>query len=896
MVRGLLEVNHDSLLAGHLGIQKTIDRILRQYTWPNLDASVKEYVKSCLICSRRKAIGGNRAPLLPLPPVEGVWERIAMDVVGPVQESAKGYRYILVLSDYASRFIRRIRTTAYHPQTDGLVERFNRTLCDMLACYVADEPEKWDKYLPFVTFAYNTAKQASIKETPFYLFFGREPIMPNDIKINRRYETYEDTSMMYSHQWEKAQKLAREHLFKAATRQKKYYDNNTKMKITGSFWIGSFDTIYSQETKLITPLECWRLVNDKKCGENNMQTGPTSISFIATPTVCEEYIDLHKSRPQRSPLQEVQFLFNTPIKDEQLGIRLYSISYAWGTIRLVHKKAKVIYEEGKISQKNATLYISYQPGSSNSLTTYSQSSADEVLPSGTEFEYIVDHTIRIQNSNICITETTNNHVFAATCSEDSTKWILEKDNFYIISQESEMCLTLVSDEILKLEQCSMEEESLRNQQWYFQTINTNPEIVENFPDITLQEIREVKMEQRKTITTTINSPIFGGILKTNHGTGNIIWDMIAWGLLKNGQHPNEKCQTTTTRPTTTTTRATTTTRPTTTTTRATTTTTKATTTTRPTSTTTSKPIITPKFETPKTTTTSTTTTTIRTTTTNPTEEIGFEIIEDNEHPIQQEKPEAASLTLEKVPEEPTQEISQTKGKTPENEENGLPKNINEFEEKVTFQINKLHEQYKIRIETEHENKLAKEIRDVYCQLSTIKRNQAVILAQGKGILAASTIGLPICSRVQGAGQALSLQQCEEKRIFVSAKESKCGFQPFFTYEDKNCTIGIDGWSIHPYSDCFWKSHLVNLNGFTHIWEHNSTNGDWVKQKPSIHMPNLDLITEFEELHLNDFDYGLKSHPAHEKMEMEQLNILNDIVGRMQESEANSVSDIIMSEK
>ncbi|KAI9555940.1 hypothetical protein GHT06_018481 [Daphnia sinensis] len=62
------------------------------------------------------------------------------------------------------------------------------------------------------------------------------------------------------------------------------------------------------------------------------------------------------------------------------------------------------------------------------------------------------------------------------------------------------------------------------------------------------------------------------------------------------------------------------------------------------------------------------------------------------------------------------------------------------------------------------------------------------------------------------------------------------------------------------------------------------------------MPNLDLITEFEELHLNDFDYGLKSHPAHETMEMEQLNILNDIVGRMQETQANSVSDIIMSEK
>ncbi|KZS01708.1 Uncharacterized protein APZ42_001546, partial [Daphnia magna] len=60
--------------------------------------------------------------------------------------------------------VKQIRTTAYHPQTDGLVERFNRTLCDMLACYVSDRPANWDKYLPLVTFAYNTAKLASTQE------------------------------------------------------------------------------------------------------------------------------------------------------------------------------------------------------------------------------------------------------------------------------------------------------------------------------------------------------------------------------------------------------------------------------------------------------------------------------------------------------------------------------------------------------------------------------------------------------------------------------------------------------------------------------------------------------------------------------------------------------------
>ncbi len=72
--------------------------------------------------------------------------------------------------------IKQIKTTSYHPQTDGLVERFNRTLCDMLACYVTDEQEFLDKYLDFLTFAYNTSKQTSIDCCPFYLFYKREPI------------------------------------------------------------------------------------------------------------------------------------------------------------------------------------------------------------------------------------------------------------------------------------------------------------------------------------------------------------------------------------------------------------------------------------------------------------------------------------------------------------------------------------------------------------------------------------------------------------------------------------------------------------------------------------------------------------------------------------------------
>jgi ribosomal protein L21E len=123
--------------------------------------------------------------------------------------------------------IKQMRTTAYHPQTDGLVERFNRTLIDMLTCYVVDEPEQWERFLPYVTFAYNTAVQSTLQECPFFLFFGRLPVLPNDVKLNLRYETTGDDAFMYTKKWMQAQKLARKHLFKAQEKQKFSYNLGT---------------------------------------------------------------------------------------------------------------------------------------------------------------------------------------------------------------------------------------------------------------------------------------------------------------------------------------------------------------------------------------------------------------------------------------------------------------------------------------------------------------------------------------------------------------------------------------------------------------------------------------------------------------------------------------------
>ncbi|UYV82586.1 K02A2.6-like [Cordylochernes scorpioides] len=81
-------------------------------------------------------------------------------------------------------------TTAYHPQTNGLTERFNKTLGDMLSMYTGVEQKDWDQVLPYVTFAYNTAKQEATGYTPFFLVHAREaetyidavlPYLPDEI-------------------------------------------------------------------------------------------------------------------------------------------------------------------------------------------------------------------------------------------------------------------------------------------------------------------------------------------------------------------------------------------------------------------------------------------------------------------------------------------------------------------------------------------------------------------------------------------------------------------------------------------------------------------------------------------------------------------------------------------
>ena len=123
--------------------------------------------------------------------------------------------------------IHKTRTTAYHPQGDGLVERFNRTLLNMLATTAEDHPATWETLLPKLCMAYNTSIQASTGYTPFYLMFGREARLPVDLMFGPS-PTDTTSPNEYTAQLQlslrEAYRRVRTNLTTAHNRQKDYYD------------------------------------------------------------------------------------------------------------------------------------------------------------------------------------------------------------------------------------------------------------------------------------------------------------------------------------------------------------------------------------------------------------------------------------------------------------------------------------------------------------------------------------------------------------------------------------------------------------------------------------------------------------------------------------------------
>lgn len=286
----VLNMGHSVPWAGHLGQQKTLKRIGQRFHWPGFYQKVIDYCKSCPECQlTSQASRGTKAPLVSLPIVDVPFTRIAMDIVGPLEKSRGGHRYILVICDYATRYpeafplrntkarqiancliqlfsrvgvakeiltdqgsnftsrflrqvysllgIKGIRTTPYHPQTDGMVERFNQTLKAMLRKFVNDTGSDWDQWLPYLLFAYREVPQASTGYSPFELLFGRPVRGPLDV-LREAWEGTQQNQpvnivsyvLRMRDKLDQLTTLAHDNMAKAQAQQKSWYDRSARSR------------------------------------------------------------------------------------------------------------------------------------------------------------------------------------------------------------------------------------------------------------------------------------------------------------------------------------------------------------------------------------------------------------------------------------------------------------------------------------------------------------------------------------------------------------------------------------------------------------------------------------------------------------------------------------------
>ena len=127
----------------------------------------------------------------------------------------------------------KVSTTAYHPQTDGLVERFHRTLTSMLAKTTQPGESDWDDRLPYVLFAYRCSKQASTRESPFFMLYGRDPMLPTpealSKPVDRCYMDVDDYCSQLVQNLSESWERARKSIQKAQKLQKKYHDKRVRM-------------------------------------------------------------------------------------------------------------------------------------------------------------------------------------------------------------------------------------------------------------------------------------------------------------------------------------------------------------------------------------------------------------------------------------------------------------------------------------------------------------------------------------------------------------------------------------------------------------------------------------------------------------------------------------------
>ena len=271
---------HDSNYAGHLAGRRTQEHVTSRYFWYKVRDDIMRYLRTCDKCQRRKRPGRTPHAAMMTKEIGEPFERIAMDICGRMTKTHEGNQYVLVISDYFSKYTiavplndktsrsvaealcthwvsffgmpdvihtdrggefennvlhelcerfgtTKTRTVAYNPRSDGQVERWNATFTQIINT-ICEDKEEWDEYLAFARMAYNSTVHSTTGETPNMIIMGRQIRLPLDVMttINPKYDqiAHSDYVRALEEDMRECYIRVRDRTRKAAQCQKSFYD------------------------------------------------------------------------------------------------------------------------------------------------------------------------------------------------------------------------------------------------------------------------------------------------------------------------------------------------------------------------------------------------------------------------------------------------------------------------------------------------------------------------------------------------------------------------------------------------------------------------------------------------------------------------------------------------
>ena len=282
----ILSIAHESPMSGHLGINKTYHKIINHFYWPGLKSDVSKYCKTCHTCQMVGKPNQTipKAQLQPIPAFDEPFSRILIDCVGPLPRTKSGNEYLLTImctstrfpeaiplrniktksivkalikfftfvglpksvqSDQGSNFtsgifqqvmhelgIKQYRSSAYHPESQGALERFHQTLKNMIRSYCFDTEKDWDEGIHLLLFAVRESVQESLGFSPFELVFGHSVRGPLKL-LKEKFLSNDETPLNllqyvsdFRNRLSRACEVARSNLKTSQCKMKARYDNH----------------------------------------------------------------------------------------------------------------------------------------------------------------------------------------------------------------------------------------------------------------------------------------------------------------------------------------------------------------------------------------------------------------------------------------------------------------------------------------------------------------------------------------------------------------------------------------------------------------------------------------------------------------------------------------------